>query len=236
MPELWFSYHKHDCNEQLIDFLTLEDWAMMLNGFIQDNLSNIAASIEHKQTRFEPYFNENISSEEGGWSTISFMFWGEEYANISDFKSLWSQLVDVPNIVGAGLSRLKAGATIKEHRGETNAIIRSHFTISSDPNIAESYFRVNDSKRAWTKKEPISFCDAQLHEAVNRSNQDRIILIVDTIRPEFEEHKDMICTHSQAILAAQQDCKKTEFNIGSEYYYNCLEKQLSKRGQTIYIP
>ena len=236
MPELWFSYHKHGCSEQLVDFFTPDDWAFKLNGYIQDNLSTIIALIEDKQSKFEPYFNEHISSEEGGWSTISFMFWGEEYDNIIDFKALWNELANVPNIVGAGFSRLKSGATITEHRGETNAIVRSHFTISSDPDIANSYFKVNESKRAWTHKKPLSFCDAQLHEAVNRSNQDRIILIVDTIRPEFVEQKQMICAHAQAILSAQQDCKKTEFKAGSDYFYYCLESQLNKRAQTLFIP
>lgn len=236
MTNLWFSYHDGVFNEQLDDFFSPDDWAYNLNDYIQNNLNEIQGYLKDNPSGFEPYFNETISSQQGGWSTIPFVFWGEKHNNRLHFQELWNHLQNVPNMVGAGISKLKAGSEILAHRGETNAIVRSHFTICSDTSCENTYFKVNESKRAWTHNEPLSFCDAHLHEAINKSSQDRIILIVDTIRQEFIEHTDMICAHSLAILSAQLDCKKTGDKVDSKFYFECLENHLSDRGQTLYKP
>ena len=50
-------------------------------------------------------------------------------------------------------------------------------------------FRVGGETREWTIGEAFAFDDTIEHEAWNRSDQDRAVLIIDTWNPHLSEHE-----------------------------------------------
>jgi aspartyl/asparaginyl beta-hydroxylase (cupin superfamily)/Tfp pilus assembly protein PilF len=93
-----------------------------------------------------------------------------------------------PNVF---FSILKAGSHIPAHTGVTNVRSVVHLPLIV-PEGCE--FRVGGETRAWIKGEAFAFDDTIEHEAWNRGDQDRAVLIIDAWNPYLSDHeRTMIC-------------------------------------------
>jgi aspartyl/asparaginyl beta-hydroxylase (cupin superfamily) len=93
-----------------------------------------------------------------------------------------------PNVF---FSILQAGKHIPPHTGVTNTRTIIHLPLIVPPGCA---FRVGGETREWREGEAFAFDDTIEHEAWNRSDQDRAVLILDCWNPHLSEHeRAMIC-------------------------------------------
>ena len=93
-----------------------------------------------------------------------------------------------PNIF---FSILKAGKHIPAHTGVTNVRSVIHLPLIVPEGCA---FRVGGETRNWVKGRAFAFDDTIEHEAWNRSEHDRAILIIDVWNPYLSNHeRAMIC-------------------------------------------
>ncbi len=93
-----------------------------------------------------------------------------------------------PNVF---FSILKAGSHIPAHTGVTNVRSVVHLPLIV-PEGCE--FRVGGETRAWVHGDAFAFDDTIEHEAWNRSERDRAVLIIDVWNPYLSEHeRAMIC-------------------------------------------
>ncbi len=92
----------------------------------------------------------------------------------------------IPVIAGrspmALFSRLKPGTHIKPHHGLLNTRLICHLPIIVPPGCA---LRVGSETRAWREGELLIFDDSIEHEAWNRSDRDRVVLLFEVWRPEI---------------------------------------------------
>lgn len=92
--------------------------------------------------------------------------------------------VPMVSIPGRGptafLSRLRPGTHIPPHHGATNTRVICHLPLVIPDNCA---IRVGNDTRSWKPGELIVFDDTVEHEAWNRSDRDRIVLIFDVWNP-----------------------------------------------------
>ena len=87
-------------------------------------------------------------------------------------------------------SILRAGKHIPAHTGVTNVRAIVHLPLIV-PGRCE--FRVGGETRAWEEGQAFAFDDTIDHEAWNRSDQDRAVLIIDTWNPHLsEDERSMI--------------------------------------------
>ena len=93
-------------------------------------------------------------------------------------------------------SILKAGSHIPPHTGVTNVRSIVHLPLIVPEGCG---FRVGGETREWRVGEAFVFDDTIEHEAWNRSDQDRAILIIDTWNPHLSEHeREMIVRFYEA--------------------------------------
>jgi aspartyl/asparaginyl beta-hydroxylase (cupin superfamily) len=93
-------------------------------------------------------------------------------------------------------SILKAGSHIPPHTGVTNVRSIVHLPLIVPDGCS---FRVGGETREWRVGEAFVFDDTIEHEAWNRSDQDRAILIIDTWNPHLSEHeREMIVRFYEA--------------------------------------
>jgi aspartyl/asparaginyl beta-hydroxylase (cupin superfamily) len=93
-----------------------------------------------------------------------------------------------PNVF---FSILKAGSYIPAHTGVTNVRSVVHLPLIV-PEGCE--FRVGGETRSWVEGRAFAFDDTIEHEAWNRSDRDRAVLIIDAWNPYLSDHeRAMIC-------------------------------------------
>lgn len=103
-----------------------------------------------------------------------------------------------PNVF---FSILKAGSHIPAHTGVTNVRSVVHLPLIV-PEGCE--FRVGGETRRWVEGEAFAFDDTIEHEAWNRSDRDRAVLIIDVWNPYLSEHeREMVCRLYEAADVPQ---------------------------------
>jgi aspartyl/asparaginyl beta-hydroxylase (cupin superfamily) len=94
-----------------------------------------------------------------------------------------------PNVF---FSILKAGSHIPAHTGVTNVRGVVHLPLIVPEGCA---FRVGGETRSWVEGHAFAFDDTIEHEAWNRSDRDRAVLIIDIWNPHLsDDERTMICS------------------------------------------
>jgi len=96
-------------------------------------------------------------------------------------------------------SLLRPGARIPPHSGLVNTRLICHLPLIVPPDCA---FRVGNDIRVPVEGKAWAFDDTIEHEAWNRSNRTRVILLFEIWRPELsEEERSLVCALFEAIDA-----------------------------------
>jgi len=93
-----------------------------------------------------------------------------------------SLLTEIPNIYKVFFSVLEPGKSIPAHHGPYRGYIRYHLGLKV-PKTSPPYIRIKDQVYHWKERESIMFDDTWNHEVINKSNQERAVLIIDLLRP-----------------------------------------------------
>lgn len=191
---IWYSY---TLKPYLLDepsFYNKEDfeWAELLEDNFEIIKREALAFVQNNELK--PYFNKSLLSRSNSWKTEGLLFWGYFFKkHHGSFIETWKIAKQIPGIVSFSISELDPNSKIKPHNGDTNAIIRVHLPIVVPSGLPLCAFTVNGETRAWEEGKVILFNDAQNHYAQNLTNQKRLVLLIDVIRPEFIAFKTEIC-------------------------------------------
>jgi aspartate beta-hydroxylase len=99
-------------------------------------------------------------------------------------------------------SVLRPGTHILPHRGVTNTRLVTHLPLRVPPDCA---LRVGGETHAWQEGRCVTFDDSFEHEAWNRSDRDRVVLILDSWNPDLSEVERLAVTD---LVAAIGDCNR----------------------------
>jgi len=96
-------------------------------------------------------------------------------------------------------SLLRPGAHIPPHCGMLNTRLICHLPLIVP---GEGALRVGNETRPWVRGETLIFDDSIEHEAYNRSDQFRVVLLFDVWRPELTpEERDLVTAMFAAVDA-----------------------------------
>ena len=181
-------------------------------GAIAAELESILAD---PQSELTPYISLPEGVPASKWSGLdksldwgAFHLWkeGERFADACDRAPRTAALMEslpicriegrAPNVF---FSILKAGSHIPAHTGVTNVRSVIHLPLIV-PDGCE--FRVGGETRSWVRGRAFAFDDTIEHEAWNRSDRDRAVLIIDAWNPYLsEQERDMVCRLYEAADA-----------------------------------
>ena len=88
----------------------------------------------------------------------------------------------IPDFVQAFFSILEPGKSVPAHTGPTPYYLRYH-TAFKVPERNPPTLRVKDRYHTWQEGESLLFDDSWEHEVTNDSDELRVVLIVDVLRP-----------------------------------------------------
>ena len=150
----------------------LEDnWSQTLTEF--NNLENLKAL---------PYPETDLYL--GEWNVLPFMFFGEVFEETCEkFPKTWSLLKNIPGLRTASFSILGPHTEITPHTGFTDKVLRCHLALKVPEKCA---IIVGDDTKYWEVGKCLVFDDTTEHYAYNNSDTDRVILILDVDKENYE--------------------------------------------------
>ena len=89
----------------------------------------------------------------------------------------------IPGLLSAFFSIHTPGTVIPEHRGVSKAIINCHLPLEIPAGAAECGIRIAGNDYGWQEGRALVFDDTYRHEAWNRADRARVILLVQVQRP-----------------------------------------------------
>ena len=174
-------------------------WVRALEASAGDIRAELDARLE-RNTPFSPYltasadrpaYDNHGMADNSDWG--AFYLWRDGKA-LADNQALCPKttaaIKRVPLVFSGKrcpsvlFSRLKAGARIPAHTGMINTRLIAHLALIVPEGCG---FRVGNDSRPWVQGKVWLFDDTIEHEAWNRSDAERIILIFEVWKPELSE-------------------------------------------------
>jgi aspartyl/asparaginyl beta-hydroxylase (cupin superfamily) len=178
------------------------EWVPALEAETGTIKAELEALLAAQTEQFEPYVAADADRSGGtapnahlagstNWSAYHLLKGGEPVEGHAEhFPATLAALerVPVPRIAGrspmALFSLLKPGAHIRPHHGLFNFRLICHLPLIVPPDCT---LRVGNQERSWSEGELLIFDDSMEHEARNRSDLQRVILLFEIWRPEISE-------------------------------------------------
>lgn len=147
--------------------------------------ADITEEVDHCLARrigFEPIFPSYTS--QGRWAGLWFHLYGIRYEeNCRAFPKTIRAIERVPQLAGwAALSALEPGSHVRPHCGVTNAKLRLHYAIRTEPG---SRMRIAGATYEWKPGDIMIFDDSYEHEVWVCGTKPRIVLIIDFYHPDL---------------------------------------------------
>lgn len=146
------------------------------------------------------------------WSALHLLRNGTSVsANVQHCPATMALLESLPQPKVAGVSPnamfslLAPGAIIPPHTGVANTRLICHLPIVVP---GDCWFRVGAERRSWRRGEVLVFDDTIEHEAVNQSNEMRVVLIFDIWQPALSDVE-------QAGIAAMVTANETRCRVAN---------------------
>lgn len=114
--------------------------------------------------------------DETGWLYFDLIGPGDHAANRARCPATVRACATVPGLVNAGFSRLGAGTHLYPHRGELTGVLRCHLPLLVP--AGDLGLRVGAVVRRWRRGQCLIFDDSLEHDAWNRGDGDRVVLLI----------------------------------------------------------
>lgn len=225
----WFSF-LHEKNTSVVDETYFNpndfEWSEMLEKNSEIIRQELLSFLNFNQKELKPYFATTMMNAPEKWKSLSFYFWSVAMSKsaIKNCPKTISLLKKIPQLVSASVSIMESHSEIKPHYGDTDAIYRCHLGLEIPEGMPNCGFRVGYEDRAWKNGKLLIFNDAAYHKAWNNTNNRRVILLFDFIKPEFANQKKWICAKVRGNILWQFISEKTGVLCGKK---NFITKSIS---------
>ncbi|MBK9760187.1 MAG: aspartyl/asparaginyl beta-hydroxylase domain-containing protein [Flavobacteriales bacterium] len=149
------------------------DWKIVL-----EELNHIIGGKDQHGSTFQPWHETGLY--DGQWDVFGLHAFGNKLGNNCELAPRTTALVEsIPGLVTAGFSALVPGTVIKPHVGYTSEVLRCHLGLITTTVPTDCGLRVADTVHNWAPGKAFVFDDTLEHEAWNRGDRTRYILLVD---------------------------------------------------------
>ncbi len=137
-----------------------------------------------KEDQWLRTFPTYVKSEKyKAWKVFSFIFFGMKFPENAKLCPKTAEIIySIPEILSCDYSYLDANSHILPHKGYSRMVLRCHLPlVVPDENLCA--LRVGNETRHWKEGELMIFDDSHEHEAWNKTNEKRIVLMFDIPNP-----------------------------------------------------
>lgn len=136
-----------------------------------------------KGTEFVSNTIKNDGTKQRDWRIIPILMGSKIVERTKQDFPFTTKLISHPDIVTAMFSVLEPGTHIPPHCGYYKGIIRYHLGMIIPKARDKVYICVNQKKYHWKEGEGVLFDDLYPHQVYNYSDEIRIVMFLDVVRP-----------------------------------------------------
>lgn len=160
---------------------------------------------------------QNEDGTETGWRLMTLKI-GNEITNKcrENLPLIASLLEETPEVVSCVLSILEPGVMIPIHIGYYKGIIRYMLPLVVPDDKENCFLWVNGIKYSWTAGKSVLWDDIYPHKVYNNTNQVRILLYMDVIRPLeglLEKLNLLVLKLTVNSEIVKNEIKRTEYKV-----------------------
>jgi len=123
-------------------------------------------------------------SQDSGWKAFFLIGYGvASERNIARCPNTWRAVQRIPGLKTVMFSIFEPGKHLPAHRGPYNGVLRMHLGLIVPEPRDRLAIRVDQEICYWEEGHVLVFDDAHEHEAWNHSDQTRVVLFVDFVKP-----------------------------------------------------
>ena len=138
------------------------------------------------EDQFKPWVQREMYGQ--GWAVFGLCASGKRIEpNCAQCPRTAALLAEVPGLTLAGFSRMRPHSHVATHVGWAESVYRLHLGLVVPDGCT---LRVARETRSWRAGEILIFDDTVPHEAFNRSDETRTVLLLDFLRPGISEDHD----------------------------------------------
>ncbi|NNC38465.1 MAG: aspartyl/asparaginyl beta-hydroxylase domain-containing protein [Acidimicrobiales bacterium] len=164
------------------------EWIAEFEDSFDDILAEATAIMSNLGDDIENYGYQGLNTE--SWKKVSLVANREEnqenLAACPVTASLLKKIPGYPIFRDAMFSILEPGGVITPHRDYGNLFLTMHFGLIIPPS---GYMEVANMQRNWQAGKALVFDSSYNHQAVNDSDQSRVILLVDFLNPDMSDQE-----------------------------------------------
>ncbi|MFT7611180.1 MAG: aspartyl/asparaginyl beta-hydroxylase (cupin superfamily) [Parvicellaceae bacterium] len=204
--KVWYNYWQppYSSEEHIYVASGTFAWEEDLLKVLPDIKSELMSIVKIRDGQLTKHYADEVNSAGSEWHTLAFKQWGIKVKNnLKHAPTLKSWLNEHPRILSSSVNILNSGAEIKEHRGDTDAIVRCHIGLEIPDGLPKVGFSVENEERPWKENETLIFRDAFNHKAWNNSSSRRVILVVDYILDDYQNLKSRVSINVRAFQILQ---------------------------------
>ena len=165
----------------------------------------------HDLSKRETYISGTVDPDKNWRVYLLYTLLGIPESHKAKCPQTVALLQQIPNIVGAFFSILDPGKSIPAHCGEYHGYLRYHLGLRVPKNDPPS-MRVKDQLHTWEEGKSILFDDSWNHEVYNKSDDLRVVLLVDVLRP-MPPHLHAINWCTNRLFTQSPEAKQALKNI-----------------------
>jgi ornithine lipid ester-linked acyl 2-hydroxylase len=151
---------------------------------IKDELIHLLES--NKEDNWLKTFPNYVKSDQQkAWKVFSFIFFNMKFPSHAALCPKTAQLIfDIPEIMSCDYSYMKSNTHILPHKGYSRMVLRCHLPLIV-PKGDLCGLKVGTETHYWKEGELMIFDDSFEHEAWNKSDEDRVVLMFDIPNPKW---------------------------------------------------
>lgn len=166
---------------------------------IRDEIATLITNGHTKNITNDMFFKNFTESD---WTCFYLKTYGNDYFPEAEnlAPKTTALLKTIPEIKLAMFSILGPRTKIKPHRGPYKGALRYHLGLEC-PRSDLCFIKVDGNKYIWRNGEDVMFDDTYVHEVVNDTDERRIILFCDFLRPMKNKRLDLVNERASNYLA-----------------------------------
>jgi len=152
---------------------------------LEDKWADILAEYQNISSGTFPYVETDMYT--GEWEVFPFIFFGEKLEDSCKMcPKTWDLMKDIPGLMSASFSVMRPSTEILPHTGFTKKAVRFQLPLIVPKQRDRAALIVGDVIKRWDYGQSFAFDDTVWHSCHNRSDETRVVLIIDVERTAYD--------------------------------------------------